>query len=158
LVLAARRPRWSANLDCQHSSPPAMSDPSASSPSTSPSSSHLASRLEALAVSSRPSSSSPLTQELDRQDVQKRVQKLDQLGDSSTGDWEKGRVPKSDGEYSHLASCQSVSASQAGKEGWTDEGKNELAACVLAGPRPSNTGRLSPASILANRCLRSGSI
>jgi hypothetical protein len=64
------------------------------SPSTSPSggSSHLASRLEALAVSSRPASSSPLTQEMDRQDAQTRASNLDKLGDSHTGDWERGRV------------------------------------------------------------------
>lgn len=63
--------------------------------SSSPSSQHLASRLEQLAVSSsRPTPTSPARQEEARQDAQARVGKLDRLGDSSTGDWEKGRISK----------------------------------------------------------------
>lgn len=61
------------------------------SPSTSPSASHLALRLENLAMNARPDAS-PLRKAKDREDAQRRVENLERLGDSHTGAWEKGRA------------------------------------------------------------------
>lgn len=78
-----------SNMDIPSTKPAASQQPG--SPSTSPSASHLAQRLESLAVSARPDAS-PLRKEQDRQDAQRRVENLERLGDSSTGAWEKGRT------------------------------------------------------------------
>ena len=84
-------------MDIPSSKPSADSSASApalgpqASPSTSPSASHLALRLENLATNARPDAS-PLRKAKNREDAQRRVENLERLGDSHTGDWEKGRA------------------------------------------------------------------